>query len=104
MRYIFDGPRYRITTAPDGRAALRQLGTSDEPFDVVIVDQRMPELSGTELVAEIKKRGMGCKIIVVSAHLSADICEKYKRLGVHIMFSKPFDVDVLRDAVDRLAA
>lgn len=99
MRYLFDGPNYAVTAVNDGKAALTQLTTDAVPFDVIIVDQKMPNLSGLDLVTEIKKRGVGAKIIVVSAHLSSEIRKAYEGLGVSLMFSKPFDIDGLRAAV-----
>jgi CheY-like chemotaxis protein len=104
MRYVFDGPRYEITTVDSGDAALARLDTDPDPFDVIIVDQKMPHLTGLELVGEIKKRGIAGKIIVVSAHLSSEIREAYEQHDVRVMFSKPFDIEMLRSAVDRLAA
>ena len=104
MRYLFDGPRYEIITVDSGDAALARLDAEPDPFDVIIVDQKMPHLTGIELVGEIRKRGITGKIIVVSAHLSSEVREAYERMDVHIMFSKPFDIDMLRSAVDRLPA
>ena len=104
MRYLFHGPRYSITTVNDGDAVLAQLGANADPFDVIIVDQIMPHLSGVELVREIKRRSIRAKIIVVSALLSSEIREAYEGLDVHGMFSKPFDIDQLRAAVSNRAA
>jgi CheY-like chemotaxis protein len=104
LRFVFDGPRYEITTVADGDKALATLDGDPDPFDVIIVDQKMPHLTGLELVGEIRKRRISGKIIVVSAYLTADICEAYAGLNVQIMLSKPFDVEMLRSAVDRLAA
>jgi DNA-binding response OmpR family regulator len=103
MRYVFAGPRYDLTCAENGQAALFRLENESDPFDVIIVDERMPKLSGSELVSEIKKRRIDGKIIVVSANLSAETREAYGRMGVNVMFSKPFNVEVLRSAVERLA-
>jgi DNA-binding NtrC family response regulator len=104
LRYVFDGPRYEIITVDDGDSALAKLEAATEPFDVIIVDQKMPHLTGVELVKAIRERGITGKIIVVSAHLSSEVCQAYGRLDVHVMFSKPFDIEMLRSAVDRLAA
>jgi len=103
MRYVFDGPQYDITCVTDAVDALSRLDFS-APFDVIIVDQKMPKLTGVELVTEIRKRGIEGKIIVVSANLSADVCEAYKRMEVSLIFSKPFDIRQLRSAVETLAA
>ena len=103
LRYVFPAPKYEITCVESGHQALRQLATEPEPFDVIIVDEKMPNLSGSELVSEMRDRGIHSKIIVVSAHLSSETREAYERMDVHVMFSKPFNVDVLRAAVERVA-
>lgn len=102
LRYVFSGPRYEVTCVEDGDAALAILNVSSDLYDVIIVDQKMPHLTGLELVTEIRKRGISGKIIVVSAHLDWDTREAYKRLDVHVMFPKPFNVDLLRSAVERV--
>ena len=103
LRFVFDGPKYDIICVGNGADALAHLDYST-PFDVIIVDQKMPNLTGVELVSEIRKRGIEGKIIVVSANLSADVCEEYQRMDVSLMISKPFDVRQLRSAVEKLAA
>jgi len=104
LRYVFPGPRYEITCAENGQVALAKLDSDPEPYDVIIVDEKMPNLTGAELVGEIRQRGIPGKIIVVSAHLTSETREAYERMNVQVMFSKPFNIDVLRTAVDRLAA
>ena len=103
MRFVFDGPQYDITCVASGGDALAHLDRST-PFDVIIVDQKMPNLTGVELVREIRNRGIEGKIIVVSANLSNDVCEAYQRMEVSQIFSKPFDIRQLRSAVEQLAA
>ena len=103
LRFVFDGPQYNITCVDNGADALAHLDCST-PFDVIIVDQKMPRLTGVELVREIRRRGVDGKIIVVSANLSAELCEAYKRMDVSLIFTKPFDIRQLRSAVEQLAA
>lgn len=104
LRYIFGGPRYEVTGVENGDAALAKLDAGSAGYDVIIVDQKMPHLTGVELVSAIRERGITSKIMVLSAHLSSDVREAYHRMDVHVMFPKPFDVGQLRSAVDRLAA
>ncbi len=104
LRYIFAGPRYELTGVESGTDALAKLDADSDRYDVIIVDQKMPHLTGVELVSAIRERGITGKIIVVSAHLSSEIREAYERMDVHAMFGKPFDIGELRSAVDRLAA
>jgi CheY-like chemotaxis protein len=104
LRFVFAGPRYEVTCVESGVAALARLDNDSNRYDVMIVDQKMPHLTGAELVSVLRERGNNGKVIVVSAHLSSEIREAYKRMDVHEMFSKPFNVGELRSAVDRLAA
>lgn len=104
LRFVFAAPRYDVTCVASGSAALASLAENSAGYDVMIVDQKMPELTGAELVRVLRERGNNGKIIVLSAHLSSEIRETYESLDVHEMFPKPFDVEELRSAVDRLAA
>jgi CheY-like chemotaxis protein len=102
MRHIFDGPRYELTSADSGPAALAMLEADPDPYDVIIVDEKMPDLTGVELVSAIKKRQISGKIIVVSAHLSPPLRAAFEQMGVHVMLPKPFDVAMLRSAVNQI--
>jgi DNA-binding response OmpR family regulator len=104
MRFIFAGPRYEVTGAESGDDALSKLDANLNVYDVIIVDQKMPYLTGVELVEQIRKRSFPGKILVLSAHLSQEIRAAYQQLGVHVLLDKPFDIRELRLAVERLAA
>jgi two-component system response regulator (stage 0 sporulation protein F) len=104
MHFIFECPRYTVTDAEDGDDALARLSGSDGSFDVIIVDYKMPHLTGTELVDEIRKRGIAGKIIVLSAHLSPEVRDAFEQMYVNIIMEKPFDIYELRSTLDRLAA
>ena len=96
MPSIFAAPRYELTTANDGNRALEKLEATPLEFDVIIVDQNMPQLSGVELVRGIKERGIPAKIMVLSAELSPEIREAYEQMNVHLILSKPFGMEELR--------
>ncbi len=99
MPFIFAGPLYQVTSATDGDDALAKLKTNPNGYDVIIVDQKMPHVSGIELVQEMKERGIAGRILVLSAHLSPEIRDAYDRMGVQVLMDKPFDVEELRSAV-----
>jgi DNA-binding response OmpR family regulator len=104
MRFIFAGPRYEVTGAENGDDALAKLDANSDAYDVIIIDQKMPHLTGVELVAEIRKRGFAGKIMVLSAHLSSEIREAYEQMDVHVLLDKPFNIHELRSVLDNLAA
>ncbi len=104
LRYIFNQPRYELSAVENGDAALARVDSGTEHYDIIIVDQKMPHMSGVELVEQLRKRGIDSKIMVLSAHISSEVRAAYERMDVHVMFPKPFDIGAIRSAVDRLAA
>ena len=104
LKFVFPGPLYEVLCVASGDAALANLEANANPYDVIIVDQRMPNLSGVQLVEAIRERGIPGEIIVLSADLSSEMREAYERLNVHAIFPKPFDVAELRTTVNQLAA
>ena len=61
-------------------------------------DKKFAQMSGGEKVVYVGK------VIVLAAELAWEIREAFESMDVHVMFSKPFDVDQLRSAVEHLAA
>ena len=104
LRHIFNGPRYEFSAVENGDAALARLDSGADQYDIIIVDQKMPHMTGVELVEEMRKRGVNSKIMVMSADLSGEVRAAYERMDVHLVFPKPFDVGALRSAVDHLVA
>src|SRR5215467_4010478 len=70
LGWVFPGPGYKVTGVARGEEALATLTETPDAFDIVIVDQKMPDIVGTELVQALRDRGLDTKIIVLSAHLS----------------------------------
>lgn len=103
MRYIFGSAQYEVTGADTGAEALAKIDADPELYDVIIIDQKMPRLTGVELVHEIRKRPYTGKIMVLSAHLSPDVRTAYEELDVDVMMEKPFDINELRLLLDQLA-
>jgi DNA-binding response OmpR family regulator len=104
MPFIFAAPLYEVSSANDGDDALAKLDGNPNGYDVIIVDQKMPHLSGVELVQGIRERGITGKIVVLSAHLSPQVREAYQQMGVLMVMDKPFNVEELRSVVNELAA
>src|SRR5437764_5577410 len=104
LRHIFNGPRYDLTAVENGDAALSRIESGSGQYDIIIVDQKMPHMTGLELVGEMRKRGITSKIMVLSADVSPEVREAYERVDVHLVFPKPFDIGELRSAIDHLVA
>ena len=55
---------YDVLTAYDGRGAL---ATVDAAVDVVLLDRRMPDISGDEVLAEIRSRALDPRVVMLTA-------------------------------------
>ncbi|MFB6218189.1 MAG: HalX domain-containing protein [Halobacteriaceae archaeon] len=87
---------YEVTTATSGGEALDEI---DDGTDVVLLDRRMPELSGDEVLAAIRDRDIDCRVAMVTAvNPEFDVIE----MGFDDYLLKPVDREELLATVDRL--
>ena len=103
LAFALGNPARKLTLAFSADEALAKVSDHSEPFDVVIIDHKMPKVSGIELVQRLRAANFGGKIIVLSAHLTDENRRAYAELNVDAMLTKPFDVHELREVVDSLA-
>jgi len=103
LAFTLSNPDRKLTLAFSADEALAKLNEHSESFDVVIVDHKMPKMSGIELVRRLRGENFGGRIIVLSAHLTDENRGAYAELNVDTMLSKPFDVYELREVVDNLS-
>ena len=89
-----------VDTAPDGRQALEIL--QRERFDLVLTDLRMPGLDGLGLLEGMSGKGIGTPLIVMTAQGSVASAVQAMRLGACNYLVRPFDVDVLELAIERV--
>lgn len=89
----------------DGRQALDRLGL--EPFDVALLDDSMPGLSGTEVVRRIRALeqagGARLAVLIVSGHVGADDQQRFRAAGADGFVPKPVDIELLRRELQRVA-
>ena len=85
---------YCVKTFPSAEAFLEIVdGTVD---GIMLLDQRMAELSGLELQAELARRGIGLSIIFISGHGDVQMSVKAIKAGAIDFLEKPFsDQDLL---------
>jgi CheY-like chemotaxis protein len=89
------GEGYDTAIALSGERALEMV---DDSYDVVLLDRRMPGLSGDEVLDRIRNRGLDCRVVMVTAvDPDFDIAE----MAVDGYVVKPVDREQLRVIVDR---
>ena len=77
----------RVSAALSGREALRLM--EDEPFDVILLDLRMPEMDGIEVLREIKKRWPASQVVIITGYPSLETAKEAAKLGAYNYLSKP---------------
>lgn len=87
-----------VKTAGGGREALEEL--AKECYDVVLLDVKMPDMNGLEVLEEIKKTKNGVEVIMLTGHASVDVAVEIMRLGGYEYLLKPCPVDELMDKID----
>src|SRR5881296_677865 len=92
-------PAYHIQTAENGRAALDAL----EWFrpDVVIMDIKMPEIDGLELLQRVKTADRTIEVIMITAYASLETVKHALTNGAFEYLIKPFARQDLEDVVRR---
>jgi len=92
--YILSRPGRVIRTAHDGSKGLAMLGK--EHFDVVILDLRMPGLTGMQVLESISKAHGDTMVIVTTGYATIDSAVEAMKLGAYDFVPKPFSPDSLR--------
>jgi DNA-binding NtrC family response regulator len=78
---------HSVSMAHDGRSALRTL--SDEVFDVALLDIVMPEMSGLEVLREVRSQPNAPEVIVITGNGTVETALMAVRLGAYDFLSKP---------------
>ena len=91
----FDG--WRTMEARDGKEALDKVLQSH--IDVMILDQRMPEMTGKEVYQLMRQHKLTIPVILITA--AADIADIDVELGLACYLSKPVGMKALLDVVRR---
>jgi two-component system, NtrC family, response regulator PilR len=94
LRIVLRRDGYDVRVAPDGRAALEVL--KREPFDLLLSDIRMPDLSGVEVLRAAKDLNRDIIAFMMTAYASTSTAVEAMRLGAVDYFTKPFNMDELR--------
>ena len=86
---------FEVVTATGGRQALDLL--QQRPADVVMVDLRMPEINGLDVLREVRSRVPGCEVILMTGYADVQSAVEAIKLGARDYLAKPFEPDRLRD-------
>jgi DNA-binding NtrC family response regulator len=93
---------YLAETAQNGTEGLQRLTTNS--YDLVLLDLMMPDISGMEVLEEVRRRDRETPIFMITAYGSVEAAVSALKLGANDYFSKPWDNEKLIIEIDRMIA
>ncbi|MBL0699506.1 MAG: response regulator, partial [Desulfosarcina sp.] len=85
----------KVESAPNGETALELV--KRKPFDLALVDIRMPGMGGIELLERIKKIDSGLTVVMMTAYGAIEIAVESIKKGAYDFIKKPFEYeDIIR--------
>jgi CheY-like chemotaxis protein len=98
LRDRLDSYGYAVEMANDGRAALEALRR--QAFDGVILDIRMPEIDGMEVLRQIREGHSGVPVVMITASTIQERAVEAVGKGAQAYLLKPFNAAQLKQVVE----
>ncbi|WP_272871306.1 response regulator [Paenibacillus larvae] len=96
---VFNNEGYETFQAPNGKTAL-EIVRKEAP-DLVLLDMKIPGMDGLDILKHIKNIDSSIKVIMMTAYGELDMIKEATELGAIMHFTKPFDIDEMRQAVQQ---
>lgn len=100
LRRLLTKRGWTVAEAADGHEALGRV--ADDPPDLILLDHRMPGLSGAEVYREMRARRVDVPVVLMTA--ARDIQVLADALGIPDRIAKPVDVQRLVETLEQAAA
>ena len=94
----FEG--YTVSTASDGTSALDII--SNKRFDLIFLDVRMPEISGTEVLRRIREMGVITPVVMITAFGTVKNAVECTQLGAVAYLQKPFTENKIKQVLEEV--
>jgi len=102
IKVVLKSMGHTVEVLKDGADALTRLTEQPDHYHILITDHAMCNVSGQELLAQLKSTAFKGRIIVLSGYMTLELEAKYRELGADKIIRKPFDLDEMRNAVEEL--
>jgi DNA-binding NtrC family response regulator len=96
---VLGGAGHEVVSAQSGAVALDL--AAERPFDLLLVDNRMPGISGLEFLKRFRAIDPHAPVIIMTAYADVPVVVEAMRLGVVDFLVKPFSLDSLLPLVER---
>ena len=86
---------YPVVEAGTGSEAIHEVLASSEPFGVIVLDLRLPDSDNLSLLTRLHNLVPDARIIMMTAHGTADVGEEAHVRGAYGFMNKPFEISVM---------
>ncbi|MEO0096183.1 MAG: sigma-54 dependent transcriptional regulator [candidate division WOR-3 bacterium] len=93
LKRILEKEGYIVSEAEDGKRAIELF--TNEDFDIVLLDQRLPDMSGIEVIEKLKEISPIVPVIMITAYANVQDAVKAMKMGAFHYLNKPVDPDEL---------
>ncbi len=93
---------FTVTGASDGKLALNLFKINPDKFDLIVTDQSMPNMSGSELTREVRNSKSDVPIILSTGRLGAEDQKEFRDIGITSFIQKPWTADELIKQIQEL--
>jgi len=91
LKALFEEKGFHVSTAPSIQAALKQF--HDTPPEVILLDLRLPDGSGLDLLSKLKEQYPSLRAVVISALADQQTIQEAMDRGASSYLTKPFEFD-----------
>jgi two-component system, NtrC family, response regulator AtoC len=95
---------YGIVEAGDGRGAVEALTGASIPIDVIMLDYRLPDSNGLQLLVRIRSVAPASRVVLMTAYGTPEVLTEAIRLGAVCVVNKPIEMHDVPGLVERILA
>ncbi|GMV29283.1 MAG: hypothetical protein AMXMBFR59_14080 [Rhodanobacteraceae bacterium] len=96
---MLESLRFDVSLAESAETALARMSSTQPPFDLLLLDWKLPGMDGLEALAELGRRGLRRPgVVMATAYGDTSLMQAAERAGVDVFLHKPISPSTLHDA------
>jgi DNA-binding NtrC family response regulator len=102
LELLLSGENYLVDLAESGTSGLQKFESGN--YDLVLLDLMMPDRSGMDVLADIRRRDIETPVFMLTAYGSVEVAVRALKSGANDYFAKPWDNEKLLIEIERMIA
>lgn len=100
VKEFFEEEGFEVYTSDTGKGGIDCVAKYQP--DIVLIDMKLPDLSGIQVLKFCKETAPKTKVIVNTGYVDQNVIDEAERLGRDAFLQKPFNLERLKEEVDKL--